>query len=130
MKTIHKDNQDFVFALDITTFHDKHNRVKDFNNISIKIYTNDVDEYIEATYTAIGGIYDNIIPQDDYDFIIINAADLKTLEDGIMKLHIEYQLKSNYHDDGKFNDCFDVETEFYLKEKRYTGNLKNCLIDD
>ena len=138
MKTIHKSNKDFVFLIDIETLNDTHRRVHDFNDFSIKIYTNDIDEYIECWYVSGGtGTYHNIIPQTDekgreHDFCVVNASELETLEDGVMKLHIEYKLKSDYHDDNYYNDCYDIETDYVLVTKRYDHSScqKNCLIDD
>jgi len=137
MIKIHKDNQDFIFQIEIeTTDHDTHetviNRVHDFHEFIIKVYTNDIDDYIEASYQGIGtGIYQNIVEQDDHDFLIIQSQDLATLEDGILKFHVEYAISSTYFDDGYYNECYDIETGFMLVSKRYDNSeCPICLIED
>jgi len=134
MIRVHKANQDFVFALDIRTYKDTQSRVSDFHKFVIKVYTTNVIDFIEASYEAVGtGNYINIIPQDDYDFLIINSNDLETLEDGNIKLHIEYEISANDWDDGQYNGCYDVETGFYLMDEKYnnTDCPQGCnLIDD
>jgi len=138
MIKLHKNNQDLVFQLVIeTTDHDTRqviqNRVKDFHSFVIKVFTNDLDDFIEASYIAATGIYHNIVEQGDNDFLIINSSDLATLEDGIMKLYIEYKISSPHFDDGFYNGCHDIETGFMLVYKRYDNSICTTpcnLIDD
>ena len=135
---IHKNNRDFVFWLDIQSFAKEYTRVHQFNEFHVKIYTNDIDQYIEAYYKAIGtGQYKNIVPQADTegnerDFILINAQDLSTLDDGMLKLHIEFRMSTIHFEDHYYNECYDIETQYKLIDKRYSqSHCTACqLIDD
>jgi len=138
MIKLHKNNQDLVFQLVIeTTDHDTHqviqNRVKDFHSFVIKVFTNDLDDFIEASYIAATSIYHNIVEQGDNDFLIINSSDLETLDDGMLKLHIEYKISSLYFNDDNYKGCYDIETGLMLVDKRYDNStcpLPCNLIDD
>jgi hypothetical protein len=130
MNIIHKNNQDFVFLLNIVTYNSQLSRVHDFKEFKVKIYTNDINEYVEASYRAYGeGLYNNIIEQNNMDFIIINSNDLNTLDDGVMKLHIDYTISSGYYVDGTYDGSYDIETNYILRSKIYDQS-KCRLIED
>jgi hypothetical protein len=135
MKKVYKEDNDFVFHLrininDFTEFA----HVRQFKSFRVKIYTNDVDEYAEAYYLARGaGIYHNIVVQNDEDFVIVNAQDLSKLENGTMKIHIEFTCGSPYFSDYQYNETYDIETDYYLTDAVYNqSNCKHCckLIND
>lgn len=137
MKKIYKRGNDFVLALQMITSDIDENlqltRATQFREINIRVYTNDIDEYILAHYDSAGqGTWINIVEQEDFDFIILSKEELAKLEDGIMKIRIDYRLGSAHFNSNTYTETHDFETEYYLFDKIYDSSECNkCkLIND
>jgi len=137
MKKIYKGGNDFAFALQIITsdedFKPRLTRIRKFREVNIKVYTNDIDEYILASYKSAGsGTWANIIEQKDYDFLILNRNDLNKLGNGVLKIQIDYKLGSGIFDTNTYMETYNFETEYYLYDKLYdSSNCPSCrLIND
>lgn len=130
MRKIYKRGNDFVFAIQmLTSDADNGNlllsRVRKFREVNIKIYTNDIDEFVTASYNSAGsGTWTNIVEQEHYDFVIINRSDLEKLEDGILKIQIDFQLGALDFKDKTYMETYNIETEYYLFDKLY--NSSDC----
>jgi hypothetical protein len=125
---IYKHTQDLIFAIEFYTYKAMA-RVTDFHEVIIKIYTTDIDDYVEASYKSLGNIYHNIVPQGDHDFIVINSEDLTPLDDGVLKMHIIFNMRTDYLEDRTYDESYDIETGFYLVNKRYDkSECKKCIL--
>ena len=64
-------------------------RVADTVKFDIKFFTTDPDVYVGGSYAA--QKYTNIVPRQYFDTVVIEDADLETLEDGI--IYYEYYAR-------------------------------------
>lgn len=88
-------------------------RIDSLTSFTIRFFTTDPETYIESSYQ--NGEYVGIIKEEDADYVIINASDLDSLEEGIM--HYTYSIRAinTDFDDGFYDEAITGESNLYLK---------------
>lgn len=96
-----KDMEGTAYRLDAVT------------RFNIKFFTANPETYIEASYE--NGEYNGIQKEDDADCVVLNAADLDKLEDGIIHYTYSVRIVNDSFDDGFYDEVVTDESNLYLK---------------
>lgn len=112
MKTLIKGS-DLILNIKIDDMNNIPVRIGDTNYFSIKIYTQNEDNYIEASYE--NGTYKNIVVQPTIDQIYIESSDLEALENGPLCYTYEFAIANEHFEDNLYNEIQKGSTHIYLR---------------
>lgn len=90
-------------------------RINSLTSFTIRFFTTDPETYIESCYQ--NGEYVGILNEEDADYIIINASDLESLEEGIMHYTYSIRAVNTDFDDGFYDEAITGESNLYLKSE-------------
>lgn len=112
MKTLIKGS-DLILNIKLEDMNKIPVRIGDTNYFSIKIYTTDESDCIEAKYE--NGVYTNIVVQPTIDQIYIESSDLESLQNGALCYTYEFAIYNEHFEDKLYNEIQKGCTHIYLR---------------
>jgi len=119
MKHINKLHDDLVIAIDLKCATGPFNLTA-FNHVEFYVYTTNSNNYVLCSYDSsvpAAQQYVNITRNGDDWFINIPQADLATLDNGIIKVRVEYSINDSSFDDGLYDGSDYIALDAYLDDR-------------
>ena len=104
---------DLFIQIELTDANGQPYRVGDLNEFKIKFYTLNPDQFVEASFE--GNLYDNIIAEDDADYVVLDSDNLFRLEDGIINYTYSIRAANADFKDGFYDEVVKGQTNLFLK---------------
>jgi len=100
-------------------------RVTKFYYFGITFFTGDIDSGITCSYE--NGSYNGIDKGEQFDFAILNDAELATLSNGALRYRIHIKMLSDKFEGGKYDYSEINNTDLYLTDnKKENDNWSKC----